>query len=210
LKKLEKASRSLKKKTRKPTKSASSQTPTSSSESTIIETEDTFISSSMPSTQPSNPSELKTYPGADSRQPSDKLKPVDDNQNNIYPLEPPGMEPTSVNQSNLYINSMTNPSIESISLNHTSPTESSVKLSTNTSATTSLELIRSEPDSCELSSQVPAGSTQRTSTKQPLDPPTTEPLEDLIKDMIKKTQELSSKMDESNFKCLEIRNTLRK
>ena len=135
----------------------------------------------MPSTQPSNPSELKTYPGADSRQPSDKLKPVDDNQNNIYPLEPPGMDPTSVNHSNLYINSMTN-------LNHTSPMESSVKLSTNTSATTSLELIRSEPDSCELSSQVPAGSTERTSTKQPLDPPTTEPLEDLIKDMIKKTR----------------------
>ena len=171
MKKYEKASRSLKKKTRKPTKSASSQTPTSSSEST--DTENTFLTSSTSSTQPSTPPEFKTYPGADSKQPPDKIKSVDDNQNNIYPLEPTDLDPTSVNHYNLYFNSMTHPSLEPSSLNHTSPMETSVKLSTNTSATTSLELIRSEPDSCELSSQGPAGSTQRTSTNPPLYPSTT-------------------------------------
>ena len=87
--------------------------------------------------------------------------------------------------------------------------ETTLKLNINTPATTSLpEFTRREANSCELSSQEPAGSNQRTSAKTPSDPQT-KLLEDLLKGIEKKTEELSRKMDESNLKCMDIRNTLR-
>ena len=88
--------------------------------------------------------------------------------------------------------------------------ETTLKLNINTPATTSLpEFTLSEANSSELSSQEPAGSNQRTSVKTPSDPLTPKLLEDLLKEIEKKTEDLSRKMDESNLKCLDIRNTLR-
>ena len=71
--------------------------------------------------------------------------------------------------------------------------ESTVKLTTNSSTMTSLELKRSEPNSCDLSSQVPAGSTSTKTSSE------TKLLEDLLKEMEKKTMDLVRKMDESNM-----------
>ena len=84
--------------------------------------------------------------------------------------------------------------------------ETTLKLNINTPATTSLpEFTLSEANSSELSSQEPAGSNQRTSSKTPSDPLPTK----FLKDLLKGTEDLSRKMDESNLKCLDIRNTLR-
>ena len=110
------------------------------------------------------------------------------------------LDPTSVTDSNRDINSMTHPSMQLCSLDHTSTIGSSVNISAITSATTSLELntkdIRLNPESCELSSQ--GGSIQGTSTKTPLQ---------LFEDLFKK---LSSKMDDSHLRDLEKRNNPRK
>ena len=72
--------------------------------------------------------------------------------------------------------------------------ETNLMLTTNISATTSLELTKSEPNICELSSQDPA----------------IKHLKDLIKEMEKKTEDLGRKMDEADLKCLDIKNILRK
>ena len=72
--------------------------------------------------------------------------------------------------------------------------ETTLMLTTNISATTSLELTKSEPNICELSSQDPA----------------IKHLEDLIKEMEKKTEDLGRKMDEADLKCMDIKNILRK
>ena len=120
--------------------------------------------------------------------------------------EPTDMDSTPVNNTSFDFNIMNHTSLEPNRLSHTTTMEAFLQLTTNSSATNSLELTRSEPSNCELSSQVPAGSIQRTSTKTPPDPL----LEDLLKGLKMATQDFSSKLDESNLRYLDIRDTLRK
>ena len=99
--------------------------------------------------------------------------------------------------------------IHSLKTTNIDPTliETTLKLNINTPATTSLpEFTRSEANNCELSSQGLADSNQRTSVKTT----SAKHLEDLLKAIETKTEELSRKIDESDLKCLDIRNTIRK
>ena len=114
-----------------------------------------------------------------------------DNQNNKFPLDPTGMDSTIVN----------NTSMNFSNLNNNISMETSLQLLT----TNSLELTRSEPSNCELSSQVPEGSSQILLRKAPSESPPA----DLLRELERSVHDLSRKLDESNSICLDIRDTLR-
>ena len=79
--------------------------------------------------------------------------------------------------------------------------KTNMRLNKVTSATNSMEPTRSQPNS--------NGTLPNSFGKEPASS-TTKPLEELLKGLVKNTQNLSRKFDESYLKCLDIKNILDK
>ena len=102
----------------------------------------------------------------------------------IFPIETTALNLTPVNNTSLDFN-MNHPSMKPPNrLSHSSTT-----METSTLQLNSPKLTKPEPSNLELSSQATA---------------------DLLKEFEKAAEDLSSKLDESNLRCLDIRDALRK